>query len=105
MPIKITKKKNAIRIIKESVIYAIIVEQKTRIFVVIDFGFIFSCMTIRKPGRMEMSVNPMIPERTVFIEVNIASIRNVTGTEVNSAIKNIKIILFIILSFYENRRT
>jgi len=92
-----TKKKNAMKIIQEIIIYATIVEQKIRILVVRVFGFIFSCRMIIKPASMETIKNPIVPEITELRELKIESIRKATGIEVISAIASIIIILLAIL--------
>ena len=92
-----TKNKNAMKIIQEIIIYATIVEQKTRILVVRDFGLIFSCRIMIKPAIMETIKNPIVPESTELMELNIESIRNAIGIEVISAMPSTIIILFAIL--------
>lgn len=97
MPIKNTKTKNAMKINHEIIIYAIIAPEKTRIFVVRDFGFIFSCRISKMLVNTETSAKPMVPDNTELMELKIESIRNATGIETTSAIIKIRIILFAIL--------
>ena len=85
------------KIIQEIIIYATIVEQKTKILVVRDFSFIFSCRMMIKPASMETIKNPIVPDTTELRELKIESIRKATGIEDISATPSTIITLLAIL--------
>ena len=96
MPIIKTKKKNAIITIQDIKMYASIAAQKTKIFVVRDFGLILLWLTISQLVNSEIRVNPIVADATEVIKLKTESIRNATGIERTIAIMIIRITLFAI---------